>query len=112
MPTTCCLVQDCDGSITSSPLFHVSLAQTMDDLTECQRLRYLVFNQEMGEGLDASDRSGLDHDRFDWVCDPLMDRDITSAKLVGTNSMQTARRAKGILGYHSDQHFDCRPYEP
>jgi len=112
MPTTAVLVQDCDGPITSSPLFQVSLAQTMNDLTECQRLRYLVFNQEMGEGLDASDRSGLDHDRFDWVCDHLMVRDITSGKLVGTYRMQTGYRAKGNLGYYSEQLFDFRPFEP
>jgi putative hemolysin len=112
MPTTAILVQECDGPITSSPLFHVSLAQTMNDLTECQRLRYLVFNQEMGEGLDASDRSGLDHDRFDWVCDHLMVRDITSGKLVGTYRMQTGYRAKGNLGYYSEQLFDFRPFEP
>jgi putative hemolysin len=112
MPTTAVLVQDCDGPITSSPLFHVSLAQTMTDLTECQRLRYLVFNREMGEGLADSDRSGLDRDRFDWVCDHLMVRDITSGRLVGTYRMQTGYRAKGNLGYYSEQLFDFSPFEP
>ena len=112
MPTTAVLVQDCDGPITSSPLFHVSLAQTMIDLTECQRLRYLVFNREMGEGLADSDRSGLDRDRFDWVCDHLMVRDITSGRLVGTYRMQTGFRAKGNLGYYSEQLFDFGPFEP
>jgi len=112
MPTTAVLVQDCDGPITSSPLFHVSLAQTMTNLTECQRLRYLVFNREMGEGLADSDRSGLDRDRFDWVCDHLMVRDITSGRLVGTYRMQTGYRAKGNLGYYSEQLFDFSPFEP
>jgi len=112
MPTTAVLVQDCDGPITSSPLFHVSLAQTMTDLTECQRLRYMVFNREMGEGLAASDRSGLDRDRYDWVCDHLMVRDITSGRLVGTYRMQTGYRAKGNLGYYSEQLFDFSPFEP
>jgi putative hemolysin len=112
MPTTAVLVQDCDGPITSSPLFHVSLAQTMTDLTECQRMRYLVFNREMGEGLEASDHSGLDRDRFDWVCDHLMVRDITSGRLVGTYRMQTGYRAKGNLGYYSEQLFDFSPFEP
>src|ERR1700726_2628252 len=112
MPTTAVLVQDCDGPITSSPLFHVSLAQTMTDLTECQRLRYLVFNREMGEGLADSDRSGLDRDRFDWVCDHLMVRDVTSGRLVGTYRMQTGYRAKGNLGYYSEQLFDFSPFEP
>jgi putative hemolysin len=112
MPTTAVLVQDCDVPITSSPLFHVSLAQTMTNLTECQRLRYLVFNREMGEGLADSDRSGLDRDRFDWVCDHLMVRDITSGRLVGTYRMQTGYRAKGNLGYYSEQLFDFSPFEP
>jgi putative hemolysin len=112
MPTTAVLVQDCDGPITSSPLFHVSLAQTMTDVTECQRLRYLVFNREMGEGLADSDRSGLDRDRFDWVCDHLMVRDVTSGRLVGTYRMQTGYRAKGNIGYYSEQLFDFGPFEP
>jgi putative hemolysin len=112
MPTTAVLVQDCDGPITSSPSFEVSLAQSVRDLTECQRLRYLVFNCEMGEGLDASERIGLDRDPFDWVCDHLMVRDITSGRLVGTYRMQTGYRAKGNLGYYSEQLFDFRPYEP
>jgi len=111
MPTTAVLVQECDGPITSSPLFHVSLAQTMADLTECQRLRYLVFNREMGEGLATSERSGLDRDQFDWVCDHVMVRDITSGKLVGTYRMQTGYRAKGNLGYYSEQLFDFSPFE-
>jgi putative hemolysin len=112
MPTTAVLVQDCDGPITSSPSFEVSLAQSVRDLTECQRLRYLVFNCEMGEGLDASERIGLDRDPFDWVCDHLMVRDITSGRLVGTYRMQTGYRAKGNLGYYSEQLFDFRPFEP
>jgi putative hemolysin len=111
MPTTAVLVQDCDGPITSSPLFHVSLAQTMADLTECQRLRYLVFNREMNEGLATSERSGLDRDQFDWVCDHVMVRDITSGRLVGTYRMQTGYRAKGNLGYYSEQLFDFSPFE-
>jgi putative hemolysin len=111
MPTVAVLVQDCDGPITSSPRFHVSLAQTMTDLTECQRLRYLVFNREMGEGLEASERVGLDRDQFDWVCDHVMVRDITSGRLVGTYRMQTGYRAKGNLGYYSEQLFDFIPFE-
>jgi putative hemolysin len=111
MPTTAVLVQECDGPITSSPLFDVCLAQTMADLTECQRLRYLVFNREMGEGLATSERSGLDRDQFDWVCDHVMVRDISSGKLAGTYRMQTGYRAKGNLGYYSEQLFDFSPFE-
>jgi putative hemolysin len=111
MPTTAVLTQDCDILKASSPLFQVSLAQTMDDLTECQRLRYQVFNCELGEGLAASEPCGLDRDRFDFICDHLMVRDTASAKLVGTYRMQTGYRAKGNLGYYSAQLFDLRPFE-
>jgi putative hemolysin len=112
MPTTAVLVQDCDGPITSSPSFSVSLAQSVADLTECQRLRFQVFNRELGEGLAASERTGLDRDRFDWVCDHLMVRDIATGVLVGTYRMQTGYRAQGNLGYYSEQLFDFAPFEP
>ena len=112
MPTTAVLVQDCDGPITSSPSFSVSLAQNVVDLEECQRLRYLVFNRELGEGLASSERTGLDRDRFDWVCDHLMVRDISTGVLVGTYRMQTGYRAQGNLGYYSEQLFDFAPFEP
>jgi putative hemolysin len=111
MPTTAVLVQECDGPITSSPSFSVSLAQNVGDLEECQRLRFQVFNRELGEGLAASERSGLDRDRFDWVCDHLMVRDISSGVLVGTYRMQTGYRAQGNLGYYGEQLFDFAPFE-
>ena len=111
MPTIAVLVQDCDGPITSSPSFSVSLAQNVADLEECQRLRYQVFNRELGEGLAASERTGLDCDRFDWVCDHLMVRDSSSGVLVGTYRMQTGYRAQGNIGYYSEQLFDFAPFE-
>ena len=112
MPTTAVLVQDCDGPITSSPSFSVSLVQNVADLEECQRLRYQVFNRELGEGLAASEGTGLDRDRFDWVCDHLMVRDVATGMLVGTYRMQTGYRAQGNIGYYSEQLFDFAPFEP
>jgi putative hemolysin len=112
MSTTAVLAQECDSLLTSTPLFRVSLAQTVEDLTACQRLRYLVFNCELGEGLAVSDDSGLDRDRFDFICDHLMVHDAVSGGLVGTYRMQTGYRAKGNLGYYSEQLFDFAPFEP
>lgn len=112
MPTTAVLVQDCDGPITSSPSFSASLAQSVADLTECQRLRFQVFNRELGEGLATSEHTGLDRDRFDWVCDHLMVRDVSTGVLVGTYRMQTGYRAQGNLGYYSEQLFNFAPFEP
>jgi putative hemolysin len=112
MPTNAVLVQDCESLTTSTPSFRLSLAQNMDDLTQCQRLRYLVFNCELGEGLSGSEACGLDRDPFDLICDHLMVHDAASGNLVGTYRMQTGYRAKGNLGYYSEQLFDFGPFEP
>jgi putative hemolysin len=111
MRTTTVLAQDCGELLTSTPLFLVSLAQTMDDVRKCQRLRYEVFNLELGEGLQASRNYGLDCDSFDVVCDHLMVEDSTTGKLAGTYRLQTGYRAKGNLGYYSEQLFDFRAFE-
>jgi putative hemolysin len=111
MPTNAVLIQDCESLTTSTPSFRLSLAQNMDDLAACQRLRYLVFNCELGEGLSDSHHCGLDRDRFDLICDHLMVHDSVSGHLVGTYRMQTGYRAKGNLGYYSEQLFDFTPFE-
>ena len=45
--------------------YRARYAVTMDDVVAAQRLRYEVFNVELGEGLTESERTGLDRDRFD-----------------------------------------------
>lgn len=100
-----------DPLLTETSLFRISLAQTPDDLIECQRLRYDVFNLELGEGLSTSDRSGLDIDPFDSFCDHLMVRDMESGKLVGTYRLQTGEVARENLGYYGNQLFDFSVYE-
>jgi putative hemolysin len=112
MPTTAVLIQDCERLTTSTPLFRLSLAQNVDDLIACQRLRYQVFNCELGEGFAASHATGLDRDGFDVVCDHLMVHDSATGMLVGTYRMQTGYRAQGNLGYYSAQLFDLTPFEP
>src|SRR5215467_8671065 len=111
MPTTAVLLEDCETLTASTPLLRLSLAQSIDDLRACQRLRYLVFNCELGEGLSASASSGLDSDRFDLICDHLMVHDAATGRLVGTYRMQTGYRAKGNLGYYGEQLFDFSPFE-
>jgi putative hemolysin len=104
-------------TVTSEPvlaatsLYRVRLAQTADDLIECQRLRYLVFNLELREGLSSSDRSGLDIDPFDSFCDHLMVHDLETGRLVGTYRLQTGVTAARNMGYYGDQLFDFSVYD-
>ena len=93
MPTTAVLVHDCGNPLATTDLFRVGMAETLEDVIECQQLRYLVFNCELGEGLDISARTGLDRDRFDPICDHLMVRDAATGKLAGTYRMQSGYRA-------------------
>jgi len=101
-----------DPFLAETSLFRVILGQSSDDLIECQRLRYDVFNVELGEGLSTSDRSGLDIDPFDSFCDHLMVRDLETGKLVGTYRLQTGEVARRNLGYYGNQLFDFSVYEP
>jgi putative hemolysin len=101
-----------DPLLTETSLFRVCLGQSPEDLIECQRLRYSVFNLELGEGLSTSDRSGLDIDPFDSFCDHLMVRDLESGKLVGTYRLQTGEVARRNLGYYGNQLFEFSVYEP
>jgi putative hemolysin len=112
MPKTAVLEHSCENPLASTPQFQVGLAQSLEDLIDCQRLRYLVFNCELGEGLDSSKALGLDRDRFDFICDHLMVRECNLGKLVGTYRMQSGYRAKGNLGYYGEQFFDFSPFEP
>jgi putative hemolysin len=101
-----------DPVLATTSLFSVRLAQSPQELLDCQRLRYLVFNVELREGLSTSDRDGLDIDPFDPFCDHLMVRDLASGKLVGTYRLQTGRSARRNLGYYCNQLFDFSVYEP
>src|SRR6201982_3821961 len=112
MPATAVLEHGRGNPIATTERFRVGMAQTLEEVIECQRLRYLVFNCELGEGLDSSARSGLDRDRFDFICDHLMVRDASTGKLAGTYRMQSGYRARGNLGYYAEQFFDFSPFEP
>lgn len=109
--STAVLEHLCENPLATTSLFRVGLAESLDDLIACQRLRYLVFNCELGEGLDISARTGLDRDQFDFICDHLMVTDTSTGLLVGTYRMQTGYRAKGNLGYYGEGLFDFGPFE-
>jgi putative hemolysin len=111
MPPTAVLEHGCENPLAATSQFRAGMAESLEDLIDCQRLRYLVFNCELGEGLDSSARIGLDRDRYDFICDHLMVRNIRTGQLVGTYRMQSGFRAKGNLGYYSEQFFDFAPYE-
>ncbi len=92
--------------------YRLRLAATAEDREAACRLRFKVFNIELGEGLEGSYRTGLDVDRFDTVCEHLLVEDKSSRRVVGTYRMQSGETAARRLGYYSEQEFCLAPYEP
>ena len=86
--------------------YFVRFARNEADLHEVQRLRFEVFNRELGEGLAESWDTGRDEDRYDQVCDHLMLVDTRTRTLVGTYRMQTAEMARAGNGFYCDEEFD------
>lgn len=106
----------------ASPVIHAEvgryrlrLAQTVEDRDAACRLRFRVFNLEMGEGLESSYQTGLDTDHFDLFCEHLLVEDKQEThparRVVGTYRMQSGATAGLNLGYYSEQEFDFQPYE-
>ena len=92
--------------------YRLRLAESARDREAACRLRFKVFNIELGEGLESSYHTGLDVDRFDTVCEHLLVEDKTSRRVVGTYRMQSGETAARRLGYYSEREFCLAPYEP
>ena len=92
--------------------YRLRLAETAADREAACRLRFKVFNIELGEGLESSYHTGLDVDRFDTVCEHLLVEEKSSRRVVGTYRMQSGETAARHLGYYSGQEFCLAPYEP
>lgn len=87
------------------------LALTDEDRAAAFRLRFLVFNLEMQEGLESAFLTGYDTDRYDSICDHLIVQHMATGEVVGTYRMQMGAVAETNFGYYSEQEFDFSPYE-
>ncbi len=85
-------------------------ARTTRDLDAALRLRFEVFNLELGEGLAASWETGRDADPFDPICHHLLVED--GERLVGTYRLQTAAMAAAHRGFYSAGEFDLSALPP
>lgn len=86
----------------------VHFARSTQEMRNVLRLRYQVFNLELGEGLEASQATGMDQDELDLFCHHLMVTDRTSGEVVGTYRLQTDEMAHAHKGFYSSAEFDFR----
>lgn len=86
--------------------YTVRYARTSDELDAVLRLRFEVFNLELGEGLSESFETGRDEDAFDAVCRHLMVVERTSGAVVGTYRLQTSAMAATGRGFYTASEYD------
>src|SRR5271154_496414 len=89
----------------------VRLALSEGERAAAFRLRFLVFNLEMNEGLESAYVDGYDKDHFDDVCDHMIVQEQSTGAVVGTYRMQMGDVAGQYFGYYSEQEFCFAPYE-
>lgn len=96
--------------------YRLRMARSIEDCEAACRLRFRVFNIELGEGLEISYQTGMDTDQFDPFCEHLLVEDKfednPARRVVGTYRMQSGDTAGRGAGYYSEQEFHFGPYEP
>jgi putative hemolysin len=91
--------------------YRARLASSTAERMDAFRLRFLVFNLELSEGLDAAYTTGHDIDEFDAICDHLIVEHAPTGKIVGTYRLQTGAMAFENAGFYSEREFDFSPYK-
>jgi putative hemolysin len=86
---------------SSEGLYRVGFARDAAELDAVLRLRFEVFNVELGEGLASSWETGRDEDEFDLFCHHLLVEEQATGKIVGTYRLQTLEMAEAGLGFYS-----------
>ena len=107
-----------DAAVDAKARFEVVWARDEDDVRQAQRLRYLVFAEEMGARLSAPQGSpaGHDIDVFDPYCEHLLVRacidDGGPGPVIGTYRVLTPAAAKRVGGLYSETEFDLTRLRP
>jgi putative hemolysin len=98
--------------ILRRPPYRARFARTPRDLEAAQRLRYRVFNLELGEGLAASRATGRDADAFDATAHHLLVIDERDGIVVGTHRLSTLELASHGTDFHAATAFDLSGIAP
>ena len=92
--------------------YRARFARSRAELDAILRLRFEVFNLELGEGLEESFATGRDEDAFDRTCHHLLVEDSASGAIIGTYRLQTGEMASAGDGFYSAGEFDLESLPP
>ena len=88
----------------------VRFARTHAEFDAAAKLRFEVFNLELGEGLATSFQTGRDRDEFDETCHHLLVLEAETDQVIGTYRMQTSEMAAHGKGFYSAGEFDLSSF--
>lgn len=86
--------------------YEVRFVQNAAEFDAVLKLRFNVFNLELGEGLEESYLTQRDQDEFDASCHHLIVVEKKSGAVIGTYRMQTSEMAAAANGFYSAAEFD------
>src|SRR5919112_234562 len=91
--------------------YAVRFARTPDELDAVLRLRFEVFNLELGEGLDSSFLTRRDEDEFDTTSHHLLVVERAGGRAVGTYRLRALEVDVESRGFYSAGEFNlsCLP---
>ena len=90
--------------------YTVRLARNRKEVEAALRLRFYVFNIELGEGLDESYEKMMDEDKYDRFCDHLIVIENSSNDVVGTYRMQDNIQASKGHGFYTSNEFEISTF--
>lgn len=91
--------------------YTVGLARDAGEIRAAQRLRHLVFADEMGADLRGPE-AGVDSDGFDPFCDHLVVREEATGEIVGTYRLLPPERARAAGGLYAAGEFALHRHIP
>ncbi|APV50085.1 hypothetical protein BWI17_10545 [Betaproteobacteria bacterium GR16-43] len=95
--------------MTAKARFEILVTREPRWVRQAQRLRYLVFADELGAKLPPT---GFDEDRFDAHCDHMIVRDREADQVVGTYRILPPKGAEHVGRYHAEHLFDLTLLHP
>lgn len=109
-----------DQNIIRRSPFKIRLATSAEEIHVAQKLRYLVFHQEMGAKLSVENRlAQIEGDSFDTICDHLLviresgkvhtELSVTDGSVIGTYRLLRQSVADQHQGFYSQAEFDVAP---
>lgn len=100
------MLQGIEQTLVSSNKYIVRLARSEQEIQAAQKLRFNIFNVELGEGLESACENELDIDKFDEQCHHLLVIERATDEVIGTYRMQTCAMAEQGKGFYTAEEFE------